>query len=328
MEFSPEVLRAQAQRLTDRLVKDNSGILAVYLRGSLLYGSPLIGGAGDIDLVLIYHQPPELDREILPLTPEIHFDLAHHDQLTYHDPRRLRATTWLGPTLRDAQPLHDPKHFIDYTQSSVRGRYDSPETVQARAHPILEEARQFWLDRQLAPPLGTLGEIQPFLSAVEKTVNALALLDGPPLPTRRLGASFPAVAHRHDPELLPAFYQTLGGHHLEVIDLQNWLKPWSEALSAGQGTILAQQKTYFRDAVDFLLEGEQPLSALWPLLSTWTDACRHLPADHPGRQTWREACGKLGLAGNDYPHRLSSLDHFLELTEACFQRRFRDQDWG
>ena len=58
MRFTPEILRKHAQVLVDKETKSNRSILAAYLRGSLLYGSPLIGGAGDIDLVFIHNAPP------------------------------------------------------------------------------------------------------------------------------------------------------------------------------------------------------------------------------------------------------------------------------
>ena len=100
MRFTPEILRKHAQVLVEKETKRNRSILAAYLRGSLLYGSPLIDGAGDIDLVFIHNAPPLTEHQIIKLTPEIHFDIEHHDELIYRTPRELRLDPWLGPTLR------------------------------------------------------------------------------------------------------------------------------------------------------------------------------------------------------------------------------------
>lgn len=332
MQFTPEVLLEQAQLLTDREVDRRRGVLAVYLRGSLLYGSPLLGGAGDIDLVFIHHDPPQVPREIHPLTPEIHFDLAHHDQAVYQDHRQLRVDPWLGPALRDARPLHDPKHFFDYTQSGVRGRFANPETVELRARPLLRQTRQFWMERQLNPPLGSIGEIQPFLDALQQAVNSLALLTGAPLPLRRLGLDFPELANRLDPELLPAFLEALGADQLSLDHLESWYSPWVDALTAEktglENDLLALQSRYLGDAVHTLLEGRQSLAALWPLLVSWTEAVKALPGDDPHRGVWREACGTLGLSGNDFHRRLEALDRFLDRCEGIFSKQFDQKDWA
>jgi hypothetical protein len=332
MQFTPEILLEQAQLLTDREVDRRRGVLAVYLRGSLLYGSPLLGGAGDIDLVFIHHDPPEIPREIQPLTPEIHFDLVHHDQAVYSDHLQLRVDPWLGPALRDAQPLHDPRHFFDYTQSGVRGRFAIPETVEQRARPQLKQARQFWMERQLNPPLGSIGEIQPFLNTLQQSVNALALLSRPPLPIRRLGLEFPELANRLDPELLPAFLEALGADQLSLDQLESWYSPWIAALGAEkpdlETDLLSQQIRYLGDAVQTLLDDRQSLAALWPLLVSWTQAVQALPGQHALRGVWREACGILGLSGNDFHRRLEALDRFLDRCETLFARQFDQQDWA
>ncbi len=159
MRFTPEILRKHAQLLVDKETKNNRGILAAYLRGSLLYGSPLLGGAGDIDLVFIHTYPPEKTNEIRQLTPEIQFDIEHHDQLLYQSPRDLRVDPWLGPALHDAVPLYDPRHFLDYTQAGVRSNFSFPDNILARTRPLIDDARQFWMDRQISPPLQITAEL-------------------------------------------------------------------------------------------------------------------------------------------------------------------------
>lgn len=332
MDFTPEILRQQAQRLTDQEVDRHRDLAAVYLRGSLLYGSPLLGGAGDIDLVFIHQDPPVVSRTIRPLTPEIHFDISHHPQSRYTNHRSLRVDPWLGPALRDGQPLYDPKHLFDYTQSGVRGLYTKQDTLERRARPGLQAARQFWLERQLNPPLGSITEIRPFLAALDQSVNSLALLTGRPLPLRRLGLEFPNRISPHDPELLPAFVEALGAGSLTRDHLEAWYTPWMETLQAekpGQEADLLQKQTrYLGNAVSTMVESGQSLSAVWPLLVSWTDAVHRLPGTHPLRGVWREACGVLGLAGNEYQHRLEAFDHFLDRCEQVFSKRFDQKNWA
>ncbi len=318
MQFSRDVLLKHAQRRVDQEVDRQQGIIAAYLRGSLLFSSPLLGGAGDIDLVFIHSAEPDVHREIQPITPELHFDIEHHGEKVYREPQTLRIHPWLGPTLYDAKPLHDPRHLIDYTQSGVRSNFFTPENVLRRAQQPLEDARAFWLDHQLNPPTGGVDEILAFLHAIQKAVNALALLSGPPLPTRRLGLEF---LHRvEDLQAAPvygSFIALLGGDALEPPHLQSWLASWEKTVagldaSLPSGQILAGKQLYYQKAIQALIDSERPHSALWPLLYTWTRAVEISPPNHEESPAWKEACLELGLWGDSFTDRLSDLDAFLD----------------
>ena len=322
MHFTPEILRQHAQLLAEKEVKNNRDILAAYLRGSLLYGSPLLGGAGDIDLVLIHNSPPEIDREIRKVTPEIYFDIEHHDQMLYRTPRELRLDPWFGPTLRDAIPLHDPRHLLDYTQSGVRSNFDFPDNMLARSHKLLQQARQFWMDRQINPPREIFSELREFLSALEKALNAVALLTGPPLTIRRLGKDFALRAEQvNAPGLAVAFDHLLGAVNLPQERLEDWLGYWTQAMQSlrddsKQGTVLSEQETYFLSALDELIHSETPAAGLWPLLNTWTELLTLLPEKVQLQPPWIKAITTLGFAGSDYQIRLAAFDSFLELCES------------
>jgi hypothetical protein len=322
MRFTPEILRKHAQVLVDKETKNNRSILAAYLRGSLLYGSPLIGGAGDIDLVFVHSAPPLDEYQIIPLTPEIHFDIEHHDELLYRTPRELRLDPWLGPALRDAVPLHDPRHLLDYTQASVRSNYDFPENIQARSNPLLEKARQFWMDRQISPPLQITAEFPAFLSALESAANAVAIISGPPLATRRLGLSFADRAAAVDaPGLAIAFQHLLGGITLPQGTLHDWIAEWENALSvlraeSSSPPLLTEREVYFKNALDDIIRNSKPEKALWPLLVTWTEIISALPERTDLQLPWIKALTTLGFAGKDYFVRLAAFDSFLELCES------------
>jgi len=321
MRFTPEILRKHAQLLVDKETKKDRDILSVYLQGSLLHGSPLLGGAGDIDLVFIHSSPPEKKHEIKRITPEIHFDIERHDQLLYRKPRDLRADPWLGPAIRDARPLYDPRHFFDYTQAGVRSNFSYPENIQARTRPLLESARQFWLDRQISPPREAITELPAFMDALYKTLNAVALLTGPPLPTRRLGIKFPErAADAGAPGLAVALVHLLGGVSVTEEILQDWINHWDTTLTTLQEKIspvplLAQRKIYYQAALEEILQSGKPAAALWPLLTTWTEAISAMPDQHQLHPAWKKAVTALGFTGKDYQVRLAAFDGFLDMCE-------------
>lgn len=322
MRFTPETLRKHAQVLVDKETKRNRSILAAYLRGSLLYGSPLIGGAGDIDIVFIHNAPPLTEHQTIRITPEIHFDIEHHDELIYRTPRKLRLDPWLGPTLRDAVPLYDPRHLLDYTQASVRSNYDFPENLEARSKPLLENAREFWMDRQISPPLQITNEIPAFFSALEAAVNAVAILSGPPLATRRLGLDFADRAASVDaPGLNIAFQHLLGGISLPEETLQEWIRSWEKAIAvlkeeSTSVPLIAERESYFKIALKDMVKSPKPSNALWPLLVTWTEIISTLPGKKDLQLHWIKALTALGFAGKDYLIRLQAFDSFLELCES------------
>lgn len=326
MQFTPELLRQHAQVLVDKETKKNRDILAAYLRGSLLYDSPLVGRVGDIDLVFIHNSPPATGREIRKLTPEIFFDIEHHDQLLYKTPRELRLDPWFGPTLRDAVPLYDPRHLLDYTQSGVRSNFAFPENVQARCRALLDPARQFWLDRQINPPDDILNELPAFLSALEKAINAVALLSGPPLAVRRLGWEFPQrAALVNAPGLAIAFDHMMGAVNLPKAKLSAWLGDCQKALRVLQedlnpNPVLAEQETYYLTAIAHFLHHESRMAGLWPLLHIWTEIICLLPDKTQLQPPWIAALTTLGFAGSDYLVRLDAFDGFLELCEALVEK--------
>jgi len=322
MRFTPEILRKHAQVLVDKEVKKNRGIIAAYLRGSLLYGSPLLGGAGDIDLVYIHNSPPVKDNQIIKLTPEIHFDIEHHDEIKYRKHREVRLDPWLGSTIYDAQPLYDPRHFLDYTQAGARSNFRFPENIQARSKPLIEQARQFWMDRQISAPREILTEFPAFLEALHNAVNAVALLSGPPLPTRRLALEFPArAAAAGAPGLALAFNHLLGSVLLSRDLLKSWLDEWEEIINSlsgagGSTPLLVEKKIYFQAAMVSILKSENPQDMLWPLINTWTEAISMVPENNKSQLAWIKALTTMGFAGKDYQIRLAAFDSFLEICEA------------
>ena len=65
--------------------------------------------------------------------------------------------------------------------------------------------------------------------------------------------------------------------------------------------------------IQALAAGEMPLTALWPLIRSWTLACQVLDPQQTG--PWQAACAQLGLLGNEFEQRVSDLDGFLDQIE-------------
>jgi len=71
------LMKVVRDTVTQRLRTDRS-IVSIYLTGSLLEEEYLLGGAADIDLVIVHNDYPGPEREIVPLTDTVHLDIAHH----------------------------------------------------------------------------------------------------------------------------------------------------------------------------------------------------------------------------------------------------------
>ena len=315
------LLTLASDTVTQRLRKERN-ILAAYLTGSLLGEDYLLGGTTDVDLVFIHLDENPVEREIVHLTDEVHLDIAHYSQKVFANPRRLRLDPWLGHAIFSARLLHDSQHFMDFTQASVRGQFDRPEIVLARARPMLEHARQLWAALAAspsAPPRPAV--LTEYLYAVGHAANTIAVLSGPPLTERRFLLSFPGRATAAgQPGLSPGLLGMLGASHVSANDMLAWLTAWEAAFDAIPDAqrpprLDVSRRKYYRQACQALLMGEHPHAALWPLLRTWTLAVSILPDDHLAYTAWREACLQLGLADQGLIERIAALDVYLDTVD-------------
>lgn len=321
-----EALQKARQWVQERSRQDY-GLLGAYVYGSALREEYLLGGAGDVDLVLVHMGTPERPQEIVPLGSEVHLDIRHHDQREYLQPRALRLHPWLGPALQEGSVLFDPQHFLDFTQASVRGQYYRPDFVYGRARRFLEQVGQPAVaaaTEQTDEPAALAG----YLEALQAAANAVASLSGPPLGERRLLLEFPGrAAEIGRPGLAQGLLGLLGAPRLTPEQVQSWLPAWQEAWAA-QPTATAdpdlqpERLAYYRQALRALLDSEMPLAALWPLWRTWTRLAAGLPAEAPARQTWQQAAQQAGLLGELAGQRHAALQAFLTLVEETLQ------DWG
>ncbi|MFQ5615322.1 MAG: hypothetical protein ACE5GO_02540 [Anaerolineales bacterium] len=333
MRITRQLLLRIAKDTVAKRVRSNRNLLAVYLSGSLAGETdPIVGGAGDIDLVFVHEMRPPADREIVRLTEDVHLDIYHHDRAIYRQPRTLRTHPWLGQAIYGCQILHDPRHFLDFTQASVRAHFFHPDTVLQRSRAQIELARETWFSFQFYGRLGTIVdqpgrvEMTKYLRAVANVANAIANLNGSPLPERRFLPVFSSRAEDlGKPGLYPGLLGLLGAPAVEADDLRAWLPVWKSVYeTAGELTerpieLHPYRYPYYRRAMDTLLESERPMDALWPLLNTWMEAVNCLPEGHDALETWQKVFLYLGLLGGGFTERIAALDAYLDLAEETLE---------
>ena len=319
MQITTAVMRQFAETTVEKLTRVDHTIVAVYLTGSMITEeNPLLGGAADIDLVFIHIGDPEVSREFLRLTDEVHLDIAHHSQRDYMQRLELRVHPWLGPILAEAVVLYDPQHFLDLTQASVRGLFHRADNVVLRAQASHEKARNLWMELQPGPDNPGPQDVAKYLRILDCAANSVALLSGEPLTERRFLLNFSTRAEAVDRGgMIAGFLGLLGAPRIESRDMASWVADWETTLDAlpqdGRHPRLHPYRhKYYRLAFDTILSSSQPQNVLWPLLSTWTLAAQSLTESDPALQNWKDACQMLGLFGPGFAERLTGLDMFLE----------------
>ncbi len=330
MRITHETLLKIANDAVARQARASRQLLAAYLCGSLLGEAYLLGGTTDIDLVFIYIEAPDNEREITPLTDEVHLDIAHHGQQEYREPRRLRVHPWLGPALNTCRVLYDPQHFMDFIQASVRGQFDRPDYVFERARRQMEQARSIWLDLRELREEPSPDRVELYLRSLEYSANSIACLSGPPLTERRFLQVFPERAEAVGRAgLYAGLLGLLGAPRLANGNLREWLSAWQAAYRSlptelATARLHPDRLMYYLRAFQALMESEQPIAALWPLLRTWTLAAKLLPTDSQHRRAWQASLDTLGLSGEGFAERLRALDVYLDMVDETLESWARE----
>ncbi len=316
------LIRIAKETSQERSFNDR-GIIAAYLTGSLVTDAdPMLGGTTDIDLVFVHSMPPSATREIVKLTPDFHIDLHHRSKAEFRSPRELRADPSLGYEMYDPMLIWEREKFFEFVQAGLRAGFEfhSPSLVLTRSRKLLAQARRAWMG------LSSIGEdvgpsqVLQFLNAVAFTADAIAELNGGPLAERRFLLHFPARAEAAErPAFTEAVFDLLGASRIDAAGLSAWLPAWgADFLAAAQDprvdpSIHAARLNYYEKGMQALLEGEAPLTALWPLIHSWTLASQVL--DQHVATPWQAACRRLGLLHPEISQRLSELDSFLDQVE-------------
>jgi hypothetical protein len=329
MRITRETLLQIAKETIQKRTPSDPGLVAAYLTGSLLTENPFLGNATDIDLVFIHSGEVKLRREVLPLTPEVHIDIRHDVRSEYEKPKELRIHPWLGPELYNPMPLYVTHHFFEFVQAGVRDKYHEPANVLARSRRLAEASRQIWSELQTLQA-SEVERMLIFLKAFHLAVNAIALLNGGPLPERRLLLQFPQRAEAAGvPELIVPAVGLLGADRLDAEKLKGLLPEWEKAFLEAANTpqveerIAAPRLGYYKFAFEALLASETPQAVTWPLIHTWTLSVSVLPP--MWAVPWRSACALLGLDEAAFDERMEGLDHLLDKIEDLLEKTAASQ---
>ncbi|MCL4562353.1 MAG: hypothetical protein M1281_17290 [Chloroflexi bacterium] len=330
MRITRETLLKLAKETTVERTRLDRGVIAVYLVGSLLEHEPLLGGTGDIDLVFIHDSQPPEEREIVPMSDEVHIDIAHYSQALFRQPRQLRLDPWTGPSIY-ANPLllHDTQHWFEFAQASVRSQFWRPENTLERARKFADSARRRWVDmhNSLSHATNSAQFIPAYLKSVGEAANAIASLSAPPLTERRFLQEFPqraALAGQSD--LSEDLSALVGAGSADTAMLQGWLPAWASAFDACSAAsnlpsrLHPCRKNYYLQAMEAGLSSDHPESILWPLLNTWSTVLNTLPEPGSHLEHWSEALKTLNLSASDYAARSGYLDKFLDRIEELLDR--------
>lgn len=324
MRITQDLLIKFAKDHIAKRLRQPNDIVAIYLTGSVLTPEPLIGGTTDIDMVFVHKENPPVDREVLRVSYEISLDIQHHHQSFYTFHRRLRLNPWLGHALcSHGGFLYDNEHWMDFIQAGVSAQFNTPETIYARSQILADKARQQWFDLEDPQnlPFGTWTD--QYFKTIGSAANALAVLSGPGLTTRRFLLDFPARAEAMDKlELAGELVRLIGNDQTVSETYQDWRPAWQEALASASRlpnctpNLNIARKAYFLNSCDAMAESGVAHAAFWPMIETWRQAAQLLESEKVQQETWLAFLNTLGFSPDGKEEQISKLDHFIDQVEA------------
>ncbi len=327
MRITRDILLKAARTVVQQRTMHDKHILCVYLTGSVIDNLPLLGGTADIDLIFVHDETPSQPREIIRLTPDVHLDLAHHDQAVYNQPRELRINPWIGSyLLKDPIVLHGTQHWFEFIQATVKATFHQPETVLQRALPLAEKARQTWLNFQLDPQDPDPQRIWDYLQALEQAANALAILEGAPLTERRFMLQFPErVAELGYPGMASGLVDLIAPQMPDSATIERWIMDWKATLTkvgelADCPLALSPIRHGYYTRAATALASDEPAAALWILLHTWTRAITSIPTNEDSLEKWVSCLTELGIYGENFQNCLNRFDQFLDQVEEIIEQ--------
>ncbi len=294
-------------------------VVSAYLVGSVAYGEPLLGGTADVDLVLIHAEVPDVDREMVPLSADIHLDIVHHARERYAQPRGLRIDPWIGPAISGPVFLYDPQHFFEWAQAGARGQFFRADHAVARARSMLQSARA-----HLPHPLPRQPEAGALLEAALDGANAAASLAGAPGAGRRLLLDLERRAQALGrPEMSDGLIRLIGIDRGDGREVPSWIAAWARAFDAASPLttdprLAPCRRSYHLAGYQALAEAGRPDAVVLPLLLIWDRTLRVLEAYEQAaafRPAWEDALQYLGLSPEALKPRALELESYLDAME-------------
>ncbi len=327
MRITKELLIKTARDTIAARQRTEKDMVAAYLVGSTLEEDPLIGGTGDIDLILVHSEEPKVIREIVRVFDDVHLDIVHQPQAYYLQPRELRADPWLGSSVQNhPMLLHDVRHWFEFTQASVGSQFYRPDHVYGRSRCLTEQAREIWSILKETKK-SHADRIRLYLQALSDAGNSIAVLTGIPLAKRRfsldLQSRFEAI---NEPGSYTGFMALTGGESISVDELEKMLPSWEDAFRlAGKQEVVPpdlhpiRREYYLKSFQSFLTSGRQYAIAM-PFLRTWNKAICTMLSTTPEYDAWLNAMSLFRLGREDFSDRLDALDAYLDHLDDVLER--------
>lgn len=303
MKNSRALLIDLARREAERRGADDD-VISGYIVGSVARDEEPLGGVTDIDLVLIHDEPPNVSREIVRLSDQIHHDIAHHHKNLYAKPRELRVHPWMGPSLCEPLFIYDPHHFFEWAQAGARGQFYRPDHMLTRSTAFLQQARQ---GATLLPLTGRW--VRTYVHAAMDAVNAVASLTGLPVAGRRVMAELAdSIAKLEYPQVFGGFLDLIGAEHFTNWDVPALLSAWGKAFDTATNIssdpeLHSSRRIYFLQGFQTLVENGQSKSILWTLLSSWERSIYALDSNEEWRDLTDQWDSFLRSTNLSTPHR-------------------------
>jgi hypothetical protein len=316
------LIRIAKETAQERSFNERS-IIAAYLTGSLVSPEtdPMLGGTADIDIIFVHAEEPKHRREFVKLTPDFHLDISHRAKAEFKRPRELRLDPWLGWEMYDPLLLYEREKFFEFIQAGLRAgfEFNAPAPALQRSRLLLSHARSIWRDLLEVTDTVTPKDVAHYMKSLYHAVNAVAELSGPPLQERRLMREFPPRAETAQrPGMSASLADLMGASGLDPARIGEWLPDWKLAFEAAaensrvEPRIHPARLNYYEKAIRAMLAGENPQSALWPLIQTWALAVEVLP-EYAG--PWSSACEQLGFVSARFEEQVNGLDQYLDEVE-------------
>ena len=316
-----------ARDFANRKVKERPSLKAVVLAGSVARGEPPLGDAVDIDIILIDDFIPDPPYESVRLSDNVFVDAVFVRTVDYADRKALRAQHFTAPALNAALILHDPRHYFDILQASIRAPYNKPDNIYARARSAFSEAQRsvdrlsLWREDP-SPALPSFDLLSDLRQALAFTAHSIILLSGQPgdaVGARKLMVRFEAAARRHQPELYPLSLAALGVSDVQSSTVESmltdWLTLYKSANHRGVTDPLVHpaKRGYYERGFRALLAEGHAINILWLVEDTLAACVCDLDPLPESWLNYRQTTGKY--SGVAFVERIRQAEQLVALAD-------------
>ncbi len=293
--------------------------------GSVVHGEPLLGGAADVDVVIIHKRTPPKEREIVRLSRDVHLDLYHYPDDDFQSPREVRLDPDLGPAIEAGVPLYDPDHFFDWLQAGVRAQFHRPGHMLERAEVRLARARA--VQHELLKGSGHWP--QSLVRAALEAARAAASLSGPPPEGRRMLVGLRRQLSLLDRlDLFAGLIELIGAEASDSWSLPQWLSAWAKAFDLAMEadrlpTLSEVRRDYYLRGFQALADAEQEQAVLPPLILSWQITGRSAAStDDEVDRIWEDLLRTTDLQAERAKEKAQELESYLDRVELFLE------SWG